>query len=320
MSRQMPELYLRGAIFNETMKNLTPQQMEEVEEKIEVLLKTPSLTKSREKFCHTLANTIGADYREDKNAAMQEYILALLRAVLYILFYKPNRQVFDDPVQTRKLVSQITYNYMKQILNENKIPKSVREKHVEGDPYMVAKEEIINILKKDGVECKQKHHRSEDGYIIEGDIGVISLKTATRIGKLKAKYAKIGVSINADLDRIEILKEWSAPIAKVKIRSTDRIKVVHFENEPNEENEDKKGGRDSLEYRISSLNKEPESKFDPATMRKILPEHLVGVFDIITQNEKESTKNEIANKLQISSNEVSRRLKQMKYYYYAAVD
>lgn len=320
MSRQMPELYLRGAIFNETMKNLSQKEMDLVEEKINILLKTPSLTKSREKFCQTLAVTIGADYREDKNAALQEYKIALMKAIIYVMYHKPNMQVFDDPIQTRKLFSQFTYNYMKQILNENKIPKSSYDRHIEGEPFSVAYEQIMSLLGEEGIFHISEYDSNK--YVIEGDIGIINLRTARKIGKIKQKYSKMGVIISADIDRIEIEKKKSAPSVRTRIRSAGKINVVSFENE----NQDKESdlNRNSIEFKISKKKEKEEvdSPFDSSYMRKMLPEHLVDLFDIITDTPEElgeePNKNDMAKYLKITVNEVNKRLDQMKYYYYCA--
>jgi hypothetical protein len=320
MSRQMPELYLRGAIFNETMKNLSQKQIDTVEAKIEILMKTPSLTKSREKFCQTLAGTIGADYREDKNAALQEYNIALMKAVIYVLYHKPNHQVFDDPIQTRKLFSQFTYNYMKQILNENKIPKSVYDRHIEDEPYVVAYEQVMNILDKEGVFHVGEFH--DESFIIEGDIGIISMSVAKKIGKLRDSYVKMGVNITANIQQIEIKKLKSAPNVRARLRSDSRIHVVTFEHETDKTDNDSSQNRYNIEYEISQKRHKKPSGFDPSQMRNMLPDHLTEIFDIIidTPDElgKEPNKNEIAKCLKISINEVNRRLHQMKYYYYAA--
>jgi len=317
MSRQMPELYLRGAIFNETMKNLSQKQMDAVEEKINILLKTPSLSKSRAKFCQTLAVTIGADYREDKNAALQEYKIALMKAIIYVMYYKPNMQVFDDPIQTRKLFSQFTYSYMKQILNENKIPKSVYNRHIKGEPFSVAHEQIMILLEEEGI-----FHTSDNidnKFVIEGDIGIVSLRTAKKIGKIKEKYGKMGVVISANIDQIEIEKKKSAPSIKTKIRSASRIHTVNFEHE--KEDNGNELNRHSIEFDISIKRKE-RSTFDPTYMRNMLPNHLTELFDVIMDSPKglseEPNKNEIARHLDITINEVNKRLDQMKYYYYCA--
>lgn len=313
MSRQMPELYLRGAIFNETMKKLKKEQLIEVEETVERLMKTSSLTKSREKFCQTLANTIGADYREDKNAALQEYRIALMKAVVYVLFHKPNRQILEDPVQTRKMFSQFTYNYMKQILNENKIPSSIYEKHVEDQPYVIVYEQITHMLENEGVfhVCEFESNK----FIIEGDIGIISLKTAKKIGKLKEKYKSMGVSINANIDKIEIVKKRSSPTASVKIRKNTRIKVASFDDD-NKEDNDNKSSKYSLEFEVSQRQKK-EPSFDSNYMRSILPVELTELYDIIMLSTKDLNKSELADKLKLSTNEVNKRLEKLKTYYYA---
>jgi hypothetical protein len=313
MSRQMPELYLRGAIFNTTMRNLTPEQMREVEEKIEILLKTPSLTKSREKFCQTLANTIGADYREDKEATLQEYKIALMKAVIYVLFHKPNRQILDDPVQTRKLFSQFTYNYMKQILNENKIPRNIDHKHIEHEPYVVAYKQILSLLAEEGI-----FHVSEfkhDKYVIDGDIGLIDLKTARKIGMLKSKYEKMGVIVSADIEKIEIRRKFTHPSIKAKIKTSSRIKVMNFEHESDDQGDI---NRYHIEFEIAKKRGNHEPQFDHHGMRKILPQHLTEVFDLIVNAKEEYDKGDMAKYLNVSVNEINKRLDQMKYYYYAA--
>jgi hypothetical protein len=294
--------------------------MNEVEQHIERLLKTPSLTKSREKFCQTLANTIGADYREDKQAALQEYKIALMKAVIYVLYHKPNRQVLEDPIQTRKLFSQITYNYMKQILNENKIPKDINEINIEGEPYEIAYKQIENMLEKEGIFHVADMMNDKDGYIIEGDIGIINLKTAMKIGKMKEKYSKIGVDIQADIERIEIIKRKSAPDIATKLKTASRIRVMNFEYDSEEESGI---NRYNIEYEINRKRKpRNDNSFDPTQMRNMMPSHLVDVFDIILDSPKEMgespNKNQIAKHLDISVNEVNKRLNQLKFYYLAS--
>ena len=316
MSRQMPELYLRGAIFNVTMKNLTQEQMDEVENKLNILLKTPSLTKSRAKFCQTLAVTIGADYREDKDAALQEYKIALMKAIIYVMYYKPNMQVFDDPIQTRKLFSQFTYSYMKQILNENKIPKSVCDKHIKGEPFSVAHKHIIILLEEEGIFHTSEYNKNK--FTIDGDIGIINLRTAKKIGKIKEKYEKMGVIISADIDQIIIEKKRSAPSTKVKIRSKTRIHVMNFDHE---NNDDGKSNKYNLEHKISLKRdgkKNLESTFDTSHMRNLLPNHLVKLFDMIIDSPQDTNKNEMAKHLNITINEVNKRLNQLKKYYCAS--
>lgn len=310
--RQMPELYLRGSIFNKTMKNLTNDQLLKLENKVEELLELPPLFKSREKFCQILSNTIGADYRESKEASLQEYTIALMKAALYIMFHKPNEEIFDDPIQTRKLVSQITYNYVRQILNENKIPKSQTEKEIFDDPYVIAFEQVCSILYDNKIEFDYEHLFNE--FWIIGDIFQIDLKCSKKFKNLTSKYKKIGVDIKIDSDRINIIKTKSYPFIKAKIKKMEHIGVMNLDHDSDE---DGNLVRDNIEYHISKKSCKNESNFDPDRMRSILPDNLVDLYDTII-NSDDFNKNKVSKMLKISVNDINRKLDKIKLYYYAS--
>jgi len=206
---------------------------------------------------------------------------------------------------------------MKQILNENKIPKSIYNRHIKGEPFSVAHEQIMILLEEESI-----FHTSEDTnnkFIIEGDIGIISLRTAKKIGKIKEKYGKMGVIISADIERIEIEKRKSAPSVKTKIKLASRIHTISFEHE--KEDGGNELNRNSIEFDIS-IKKKDNDTFDPSHMRNMLPNDLTELFDVIIDSpdglSEEPNKNEIAKHLNITINEVNKRLNQMKYYYYCA--
>jgi len=117
---QLPKLYLRGSLVNQTMKNLSPTQKQELDQLLEKHLANIKLSSCREKFCQILANTIGGDYKQ-KEAALIDYQIALTRAIIYLYYHKPNHQITNSEIQLNKMLKQFIYNYMKQILSENKI-------------------------------------------------------------------------------------------------------------------------------------------------------------------------------------------------------
>ena len=318
MLRQPSKVYLRGSIFNNTMKNLTPQQLKEVEDKLDILLyKTPSLNKSREKFCQTLANTIGADYRDDKEAALQEYKIALMKAIIYVLYHKPNRQILNDPIQTRKLFSQFTYNYMKQILNENKRPKDINEVVIEDNPFVIAQKQIINILNNNNIHHTIITHHNK--IIINGNMGVINLKTAKKIGKIKREFAAYNVLITADNHKIEIInaQKDQHKLIKTKLKVFGKIHEINLDNNNDHNvNDDLDVTRSNIEHKIIQKHTKNDTPFDVDALRNIMPKHLIDVFNII-MNESYINKNKIAKILNISTKEVNNRLQQIKYYYYA---
>jgi len=101
-------------------------------------------------------------------------------------------------------------------------------------------------------------------YIIEGDIGIINLRTAKKIGKLKTKFSKMGVKIEANINKITIEKIKSAPSIKTKIKTKDKINIMNLDYENDDENE---LNRNNIEYEISKNQNHHE--FNPNNMREI---------------------------------------------------
>lgn len=86
--RQMPKLYLRGSLSNVTMKNLTADEVKFCDEMTERIANHDSMKKHRYKVMKVLGETIGADYRDDRNIAEQEYKIAIWRAVVNLFYHK----------------------------------------------------------------------------------------------------------------------------------------------------------------------------------------------------------------------------------------
>lgn len=90
MSRlmQLPAIFIRGAIATQTMKSLTREQIEEVDKIVRIISKDQSLIADKHEFITQLGRTIKGDYKSDRNAAQQEFNIAIWRATVYLLFHK----------------------------------------------------------------------------------------------------------------------------------------------------------------------------------------------------------------------------------------
>jgi hypothetical protein len=86
--RQMSELYLRGSLANVTMKNLTEREIQFCQQLTERVANHECMKKHRYQVVRVLGETIGADYREDRFAAEQEYKIAIWRAVVNLFFHR----------------------------------------------------------------------------------------------------------------------------------------------------------------------------------------------------------------------------------------
>lgn len=85
--RQLPELFLRGALANQTIKSLTDDEKLTVEELVQKIASHPILAPNRTEFIQQLGRTIGGDYREDRTTAEQEYQIAIWKGVIHLLYH-----------------------------------------------------------------------------------------------------------------------------------------------------------------------------------------------------------------------------------------
>lgn len=86
--RQMPELFLRGALANQTMRNLTSDQQEHVGELVRMIVSHPEMAGHKIEFITALAVTIGADYSNDRSIAEEEFYLAVWRGVVQLFYHR----------------------------------------------------------------------------------------------------------------------------------------------------------------------------------------------------------------------------------------
>ncbi len=92
MSNQVAKLFLRGKLMNKTAKNLSPEQLKEVEKHIAIVWSDPALARTKTTFCSKLAWTIGNEY-QDLEAGMQEVWIVYWKTTVDILFHKPKQEM-----------------------------------------------------------------------------------------------------------------------------------------------------------------------------------------------------------------------------------
>ena len=87
--RQLPSLStLRGSLANVTMANLTDEQQVKVEEIINKVANHTDMIKHKRSMVNALASTIGADYHDDRAAAEEEFLIAIWRAAVSLMYHK----------------------------------------------------------------------------------------------------------------------------------------------------------------------------------------------------------------------------------------
>ena len=84
--RQLSEVYLRGALANVTMRQLTPTQRDHVEQLVQQLTNHPILAGHKHEFLYALRTTIACDYKNPDDA-LTEYRIAIWRAIVHIFYH-----------------------------------------------------------------------------------------------------------------------------------------------------------------------------------------------------------------------------------------
>ena len=85
--RQLSQLYLRGSIATVTMTGLTEEQRQKVDEVVKMVDNHPSMASHRAQFIKELGVTIGGDYNDDRNTAYQQYLIAIWRGAVRLLYH-----------------------------------------------------------------------------------------------------------------------------------------------------------------------------------------------------------------------------------------
>lgn len=85
--RQLSKLHLRGSLVNVTMKEMAPEEKQLVELTFSNLIDDPRLNKSKIKFIKRFNRTIRADYKDDIDNSLQDYNIALWRALVDLLIH-----------------------------------------------------------------------------------------------------------------------------------------------------------------------------------------------------------------------------------------
>jgi hypothetical protein len=80
---QLPKLYLRGSLANETMANLTKEQREKIDGILMRIINSQSLVTHKQRYTKILRQTIGSDYKSVE-AAEQDFMVVVWRGLVML--------------------------------------------------------------------------------------------------------------------------------------------------------------------------------------------------------------------------------------------
>jgi hypothetical protein len=332
--QQIARLYLRGALCNKILKGLKPHERIELEEIIETVMKDPNLQQCRREFCNALARTIKNEY-QDKEIGEQDLRIAIMRAAVAARFGdKPAISALTDPIQRKKWFQTWVFNYLRQILRENKIPCNRRYKRVKVRADAAAVVGICDILENlcdsqldigykrslrrlyEFLEIKE----TDTGYILRFDHWAYPIEFISLITDLSNNFKQHNISISYKVDGIIIHGESDdLPLLEVTQHTSEFVKAVSFDATTNDGNETFK---DNLEMEATRMRNDNSTMIMEqndviSKLRGSVPQEAKPILDILMEEmrpedyinkfgESQPKIAHMAEYLNISSKEVKR--------------
>lgn len=201
---QMPNLYLRGSL-KRTMRDVDPATKIEIAEIIDMVSEDPQLQACKIQFKNALRNTIKSDYKSDPSTAEQEFLVAVWRAATAAKCgwgkHPASQQTITDKIQRKKFFQTWIFNYLRQILQENKPSIQKIEVYENISTYENAKNEIL--LSIDGHQRTIKEY-SCDECELEVNTYMLPTSIITKINHFSDFYLDKNINIVINVDKIKI--------------------------------------------------------------------------------------------------------------------
>lgn len=252
MASQLARLYLRGSLCNETIRTLTSEQKEEIEQIINSVVKDPLLQQCRHEFRNALRRTIKNEYH-DLEAGEQDYRIAIMRAAVAAKHgwpgHEPAQEALTDPIQRKKWFQTWAFNYLRQILRENKIPSITITRKVNLSADYAALNTIHETINEIIQNEKDVNHRrflratwkqvaiedTDHGFVIKFDHWAFPIQIISAIERLDSMYLTHGVSIQQTVEGIEIRRtKTEIPKIEIKQKENNNIQQISFDGEQEE--------------------------------------------------------------------------------------
>lgn len=300
--QQMAKLYLRGSLCNKTLKGLSAEDRTNLEHIIDKVFNDPNLQQCRREFCNALKRTIKNEYA-DIDVGEQDYRIAIMRAAVAAAHgwagKEPALRAISDPIQRKKWFQTWIFNYLRQILRENKLPiaKSIKRVNLPADEAAVhAVKSLIEeyISREHHYESKRnlkiiyqklliRQRTGETKIFIEYQ--VLPIEFNHDIEELSSMYLSFGVQITCEADGIVIQCDTEEPqLVEVAMRNDTHIKVTSFDGD----DEERGHRRDQLEMSAMIMHSNNSTESDELLkhLKERLPLDAKPVLEIYDEDKR----------------------------------
>lgn len=327
---QLPMLFLRGSLLKQTAKNLSKEQLNQVEEIMDEIWNDPDLQGHKYAFCEALRSTIKGEYL-DREKAEQEARIAIWKACVSVLFHdkkisdEDRTKIVSNNIQRGKYFKTWLFNYLRQILRENKIP-AIKSYPTETGPASY----IAAMAFKSLIEYKKlpvELYETEDGYVLDNiNQNAWPLFLSLDISSLIEEYKQFGLIIEINKTKITIKRSVvlvEEPTIECKLIKSIRVK----ESSLNHDSDDDNGLQFALEYQLLDGKPTENSIIADTDEIKVLkdkiPDNIKPILELIINTPTEfievygdriPAKNQIAKFLNKSAKEVDEAFKILRLH------
>lgn len=326
---QLAKLFIRGSLANKTSKGLTREQLTEVEKHVMIVFNDPALGKAKYRFSSALSSTIGNEYKDidaglhevlitiwqatvdvlhhrpkkeikkslEKRGINADYILDLNIVDAQAEYEKItgeeapeiDRTILTDRVQRKKFYQTYIFNYLRQILRENKINKVKQEVSVTGPADQMTLDRIVNAIKNMKNKVDFSIIKEGSSYIIDVNTNNIPFDGVLEINKIADEFEAHGIKIEYADNSVKIISTEECKIISTSIESDVRVNQVSMDYcKPNE---DKSMFRDHIESKLRGDKRDEielvEIKEGLKAVRNELNDKETEVFDLLLKQPKE---------------------------------
>jgi len=332
MSNQLARLFLRGSLMNDTAKLLTRDEVNQVEHLMKEAWDDPAIQNQKLEFCMALGRTIGNEYK-DVDVGKQDALITFWKAALLVLFHEskqcitcnkhyittksklescnqcgnklllkwsPKPQISKDPIKRKKFFQSVMFNYLRQILRENKPPSMTETTIEDGYATDVAVQTLKKIISSHAL-INSIEKIDDNNSIINCNTDLLPLKILKCIADVKNDLDQYGVHITMNRTNINILSPFEIP-QTINYKITEKVYTKFTSLDTGNSDDDTHDSfRNACEHKIISKigpdqcnGIEYNETLD--ILRSRLPNKAQQLFDLIT-NTPDDYKEKFGDKL-----------------------
>lgn len=290
--RQVAKIFLRGRRYTDTMRNLDDGQREQLDGLIRHVNTMPEMQSCKREFCRALARTIRNEYC-DPVVAQADFDIAVMKAAVTVLFHDPvKQQVLEDPIQVKKIMSQWVFNYLRQIIRENKIPAvtDTKMKKVPGETALRTK--ICKMLDEQQIpydieegSCLIIHlntDRCPHDMLLALNMRLDDVEDRDGVQEFIDLVGKSGCKLMVQRNKI-VIQQQIEMMVPMESRDKTNLKITGFELDDDDNDDEDEGFQHALEHRASRRKPLKDNWDNFKEAERYMPEEALAVYKLMCE-------------------------------------